>query len=63
MARKKGKKKVNVYKGVSACKTDCSGHRAGARYARSGGSDPSPHSPSFNKGMRIAQGRFRRGSR
>jgi len=59
MARKK---KVSVYKGVSACKTDCSGHRAGARYARSGGNRPSSHSSSFNKGMRIALGTFRRGS-
>jgi hypothetical protein len=60
MARKK---KSNVYKGVSVCKSDCSGHRAGARYARSGGSEPSPHSPSFNKGMRVELGTFRRGSR
>jgi hypothetical protein len=44
-----------MYKG-SPCTKDCGGHRAGARYARSGGSTPSRKSPSFNKGMRIAQG-------
>tara|TARA_B110000902_G_C14094044_1_gene508029 strand:- start:514 stop:687 length:174 start_codon:yes stop_codon:yes gene_type:complete len=43
-----------LYKG-SPCTKDCGGHRAGARYARSGGTTPSK-SPSFNKGMRIAQG-------
>ena len=40
----------------SPCSKDCGGHRAGARYARAGGVIPSPHSPSFNKGMRIQQG-------
>ena len=44
-----------MYKG-SACKLDCGGHRAGARYVRSGGTKPSPSSSSFNKGMKIAQG-------
>jgi hypothetical protein len=44
-----------MYKG-SACKLDCGGHKAGARYVRSGGSKPSPSSSSFNKGMKIAQG-------
>jgi hypothetical protein len=43
------------YKG-STCSADCGGHRAGARYYRGGGRTPSPYSPSFNKGMRIAQG-------
>ena len=43
------------YKG-SQCKTNCSGHRAGARYHRSGGRTPSPHSPSFNKGMMTQAG-------
>jgi|TARA_R110002073_G_scaffold80996_1_gene194615 hypothetical protein len=44
-----------IYKG-SPCKVDCGGHRAGAAYARKGGSQPSRYSPSFNKGMKIAQG-------
>lgn len=39
----------------SVCKTDCSGHRAGYRYAMRGGATPSPHSSSFNSGMRIGQ--------
>ena len=52
-----------LYKG-SPCKVDCGGHRAGAKYVRSGGSTPSKNSPSFNKGMRIAQGgRARRSTR
>jgi hypothetical protein len=44
-----------LYKG-SECKVDCGGHKAGASYARKGGSTPSKYSPSFNKGMKIAQG-------
>lgn len=43
------------YRG-SPCITDCSGHRAGAGYFRSGGRSKTRSSPSFNKGMRIAQG-------
>lgn len=43
------------YRG-SQCLTDCSGHRAGARYFRSGGRSLTLSSGSFNKGMRIAQG-------
>lgn len=39
----------------SGCKGDCGGHKAGARYVRSGGRKLTNHSPSFNKGMRIAQ--------
>jgi len=39
----------------STCKGDCGGHRAGARYVRGGGRKLSPHSASFNKGMRVAQ--------
>ena len=39
----------------STCKGGCGGHKAGARYVRSGGRKLSPHSPSFNKGMRVAQ--------
>lgn len=39
----------------SRCTKDCGGHRAGYQYANSGGSKPSNSSPSFNKGMRIAQ--------
>ncbi len=38
----------------SNCKTDCGGHRAGFKYKTAGGGKPSPHSPSFNKGMKIA---------
>lgn len=38
----------------STCKTDCGGHRAGFKYATGGGGKKSPHSPSFNKGMKIA---------
>lgn len=43
-----------TYKG-SQCLTDCSGHRAGARYVRRGGRSLTRSSPSFNKGMRIQQ--------
>lgn len=46
------------YRGLSVCKTDCSGHRAGASYARSGGATPSRYSRSFNNGMKIANGTF-----
>ena len=42
------------YRG-SQCLGDCSGHRAGARYARSGGRTLTRSSPSFNNGMRIQQ--------
>lgn len=49
-----------IYKG-SPCKTDCSGHRAGASYARSGGiKAPHPNATSFRNGMQIAQGTFKR---
>lgn len=30
---------------------NCSGHKAGYRYARQGGGIPSPHSRSFNEGI------------
>ena len=43
-----------TYRG-SPCKGDCSGHRAGARYARQGGRTLTRSSSSFNSGMRIAQ--------
>jgi len=43
-----------TYKG-SQCKTDCSGHRAGARYVRGGGRSLTRSSSSFNNGMRIQQ--------
>ena len=43
----------------SVCKTDCGGHRAGFRYARSGGRTRSPHSNSFNKGMGIHRGTYK----
>ena len=49
-----------IYKG-SPCKTNCAGHRAGAAYARSGGTK-SPHrnASSFRNGMKIANGTFKR---
>ena len=37
------------------CKTDCSGHKAGARYTRGGGRTLTRSSSSFNTGMRVAQ--------
>lgn len=39
---------------ASDCSVDCGGHKAGFAYATSGGGKKSPHSPSFNKGMKIA---------
>lgn len=40
----------------SECKgPDCGGHKAGYRYVKSGGRLTTSTSPSFNKGMRIAQ--------
>lgn len=39
----------------SRCTKNCGGHKAGYRYAMGGGAQPSNTSPSFNKGMRIAQ--------
>lgn len=57
MARARRK---SYYKGKSLCLgRSCSGHRAGAAYARAGGKIPSPYSPSFNAGMTIEQGTFR----
>jgi len=44
------KRRVLKHKG-KPCKIDCSGHRAGYRYARSGGTKFSPYSSSFNEGM------------
>ena len=43
-----------TYKG-SPCKGDCSGHKAGARYARRGGRSLTFSSSSFNNGMRLQQ--------
>ena len=43
-----------TYKG-SQCIGDCSGHKAGARYARRGGRSLTFSSSSFNKGMRLEQ--------
>ena len=43
-----------TYKG-SQCLTDCSGHKAGAKYVRGGGRSLTKSSPSFNKGMRLEQ--------
>lgn len=37
----------------SVCTKDCSGHRAGYRYAMKGGVTASPSSSSFNSGMNI----------
>lgn len=47
------------FRGLSTCKTDCSGHRAGYRYARGGGTTPAKRSSSFNNGMKIALGTFK----
>lgn len=55
MARKR--KTRNRFQG-SPCKTNCGGHLAGYRYARSGGRTPSPSSRSFNRGMGIFLGTF-----
>ena len=44
-----------LHKG-SACKGTCKGHRAGFKYAKSGGTQYSPHSSSFNNGMKQALG-------
>lgn len=52
MARKKAKYTF----GGSKCSGTCSGHSAGYDYAAAGGSTYSKYSPSFNNGMRIAQG-------
>ena len=50
----------SIYKG-SPCKTNCSGHKAGARYARAGGSKtPHRNATSFRNGMKIANGTFKR---
>lgn len=46
------------YRG-STCLGDCGGHRAGARYARSGGRTLTRSSASFNAGMRIEQKRMK----
>ena len=43
-----------TYKG-SPCKGDCSGHKAGAAYARRGGRSLTFSSSSFNNGRRIQQ--------
>lgn len=48
-----------TYRG-SPCKGNCAGHRAGARYARSGGRSLTKSSSSFNKGMRVQQGQFKK---
>lgn len=47
------------YRG-STCKTDCSGHMAGARYARAGGRTLTRSSSSFNAGMRAVQASYKR---
>ena len=51
-------KKKNSYYGKT-CKGDCSGHKAGARYARSGGRTLTKSSSSFNEGMRIVQNQLK----
>lgn len=48
-----------TYRGFR-CKTDCSGHRAGARYARNGGRSLTRSSSSFNNGMRVTQKQLKR---
>jgi hypothetical protein len=44
----------------NVCLTDCSGHKEGARYVRSGGRSLTRSSPSFNTGMRTAQGQLKK---
>tara|TARA_R100000951_G_scaffold7923_1_gene7276 strand:+ start:262 stop:588 length:327 start_codon:yes stop_codon:yes gene_type:complete len=46
------------FKGSQCLTGDCGGHRAGFKYANQGGGLPSKYSPSFNNGMKIAQGTF-----
>ena len=43
------------YYGDSCLTGSCGGHKAGAKYFRKGGRSLTKSSPSFNKGMRIAQ--------
>jgi hypothetical protein len=42
------------FRGSDCLTSACGGHRAGFKYATGGGGKKSPHSPSFNKGMKIA---------
>jgi len=42
------------------CKGNCAGHKAGARYVRSGGRTLTRSSASFNTGMRVAQRQLRK---
>lgn len=42
------------------CKTDCSGHKAGAKYTRGGGRTLTRSSSSFNTGMRVAQTKLKK---
>lgn len=46
------------FKGSQCLTGECGGHRAGFKYANNGGGLPSRFSPSFNNGMKIAQGTF-----
>lgn len=44
----------------SDCLTDCSGHKAGAKYVRDGGRTRNRQSPSFDKGSNIQATRMRK---
>ena len=45
------------YYGSDCLTPSCAGHKQGAAYFRKGGRSLTYSSPSFNKGMRIAQNR------
>ncbi len=49
------RRRVQRFRG-SRCSGNCSGHMAGYDYSQAGGAQYSRSSPSFNNGMRIAQG-------
>ena len=51
--RKSGNNMAKYY--GSDCSQDCSGHKAGYRYVKGGGRKINSKSPSFSRGMRIAQ--------
>ena len=48
------------YGGNQCLTPGCGGHKAGARYVRSGGRSLTRSSPSFNEGMRTQQQRLKK---
>lgn len=48
------------YYGSECITVSCAGHKSGAQYFRRGGRSLTYSSPSFNKGMRIAQRRAKK---